>query len=258
MSSFCTFSFGHCVVCSSSIYGFWLPLWYLQSLLIPETCRTHLFRCLCILVIKFTFGMDYYKWVFTMNFLTNDKKGEILDFQFLHYYFTFVGHKRYMLYPLRFPHKNDVQFAFTPSCLLEGSCFLMLFVIFWVCSGVQHILTMLVTWRVSYKWHELLTFCELLCTPPVFFVEPVLLIFLVSCVVMRFVLFVFVLCLVHPMLPISLDFPFLIAPLVFSDAYLHYFQFVLLVAAYNGRPTIQHTMYLFYKILVYKTCHYFK
>ena len=31
--SFCTFSFGHCVVCSSSIYVFWLPLWYLQTLL---------------------------------------------------------------------------------------------------------------------------------------------------------------------------------------------------------------------------------
>ena len=31
--SCCTFSFGHCVVCSSSIYGFWLPLWYLQTLL---------------------------------------------------------------------------------------------------------------------------------------------------------------------------------------------------------------------------------
>jgi hypothetical protein len=29
----CTFSFGHCVVCSSSIYGFWLPFWYLQTLL---------------------------------------------------------------------------------------------------------------------------------------------------------------------------------------------------------------------------------
>ena len=29
---FCTFYFGHCVVCSS-IYGFWLPLWYLQTLL---------------------------------------------------------------------------------------------------------------------------------------------------------------------------------------------------------------------------------
>jgi hypothetical protein len=33
MLSFCTFSFGHCVVCSSSIYGFWLRLWYLQALL---------------------------------------------------------------------------------------------------------------------------------------------------------------------------------------------------------------------------------
>jgi hypothetical protein len=29
--SFCTFSFGHCFVCSSSICGFWLPIWYLQS-----------------------------------------------------------------------------------------------------------------------------------------------------------------------------------------------------------------------------------
>jgi hypothetical protein len=29
--SFCTF-FCHCFVCSSSIYGLWLPLWYLQTL----------------------------------------------------------------------------------------------------------------------------------------------------------------------------------------------------------------------------------
>ena len=28
---FCTFSFGHCVFCLSSIYGFWLPLWYLHT-----------------------------------------------------------------------------------------------------------------------------------------------------------------------------------------------------------------------------------
>jgi hypothetical protein len=34
---FCTFSFGHCVVCSSSIYGFWLPLWYRQTLLTTES-----------------------------------------------------------------------------------------------------------------------------------------------------------------------------------------------------------------------------
>jgi hypothetical protein len=31
--SFCTFSFDHCVACSSSICGFWLSLWYLQTLL---------------------------------------------------------------------------------------------------------------------------------------------------------------------------------------------------------------------------------
>jgi hypothetical protein len=30
---FCTFSIGHCIVCSSLIYGFWLPLLYLQTLL---------------------------------------------------------------------------------------------------------------------------------------------------------------------------------------------------------------------------------
>ena len=30
---FCTFSFGHCAVRSFSIYEFWLPLWYLQTLL---------------------------------------------------------------------------------------------------------------------------------------------------------------------------------------------------------------------------------
>ena len=37
---FCTFSFGHCVVCSSSIYKFWLSLWYLQTRL-----RINLFVC---------------------------------------------------------------------------------------------------------------------------------------------------------------------------------------------------------------------
>jgi hypothetical protein len=30
---FVLFLFGHCVFCPSSIYGFWLPLWYLQTLL---------------------------------------------------------------------------------------------------------------------------------------------------------------------------------------------------------------------------------
>ena len=52
--SFCTFSFGHCVVCSSSIYGFWLPLWYLQTLLVYVSelymldCSFGFFYCLFI------------------------------------------------------------------------------------------------------------------------------------------------------------------------------------------------------------------
>jgi hypothetical protein len=41
--SVCTFSFCHCVVCSSSIYGFWLPLSYLQILFtITKICTSFL------------------------------------------------------------------------------------------------------------------------------------------------------------------------------------------------------------------------
>jgi hypothetical protein len=46
--SVCTFSFGHCVVWSSSIYGFWLPLWYLQTLHIEDylyICRSKQKNC---------------------------------------------------------------------------------------------------------------------------------------------------------------------------------------------------------------------
>jgi hypothetical protein len=40
--SFCTFFFGHCVVCFSSIYRFWLPLWYLQTLLKLLNCLKYI------------------------------------------------------------------------------------------------------------------------------------------------------------------------------------------------------------------------
>jgi len=35
----------HCVVCSSSIYGFWLPLWYLQTLLICMSSVKSIRKC---------------------------------------------------------------------------------------------------------------------------------------------------------------------------------------------------------------------
>jgi hypothetical protein len=47
--SFCTFSFGHCVVCSSWIYGFWLSLWCLQILLL----RSELLILLAVYVVRF-------------------------------------------------------------------------------------------------------------------------------------------------------------------------------------------------------------
>jgi hypothetical protein len=44
--SFCTFSFGYCVVCSSR-YGFWLPLWYLQTLLKNWSEEWNIFVVIC-------------------------------------------------------------------------------------------------------------------------------------------------------------------------------------------------------------------
>jgi hypothetical protein len=32
-------SFGHCVVCPSSIYGFWLPLWYILAIVLSVLLR---------------------------------------------------------------------------------------------------------------------------------------------------------------------------------------------------------------------------
>jgi len=66
---------------------------------------------------------------------------------------------------------------------------------------------------MSYKRPEL-------DSPPVFD-EAGLFIILVLCV-MFFVLFVFVHCLVYPMLPVFLDYLFLIAPSLFSNVYLIY------------------------------------
>ena len=35
--SFCPFSFVHCVVCHSVLYGFWLPLWYLHTFILARS-----------------------------------------------------------------------------------------------------------------------------------------------------------------------------------------------------------------------------
>ena len=61
------------------------------------------------------------------------------------------------------------------------------------------------TWRMSYKRPELLTLHEHMVSPAVFFMGYASLIFLVFCVMLCYcVLFVFLLSLMCPMLPVSL------------------------------------------------------
>ena len=61
--SYCTFSFGHCFVWSSSLYGFWLPLWYLQTLIIFKSWFKTLFLFMFVLWLYFLLNVyieDYW------------------------------------------------------------------------------------------------------------------------------------------------------------------------------------------------------
>jgi hypothetical protein len=66
-------SFVHCVVCSSSIYGFWLPLWYLLSIVLSVRLRytdsDYPFGIFCPLCCLFVFDQTT-QW-------TKDTKGVI-------------------------------------------------------------------------------------------------------------------------------------------------------------------------------------
>jgi hypothetical protein len=67
--SFCTFSFGQCVVCSSSIYEFWLLLWYLKNLLIKIFTQSSLeFSCYSIFLSYSMWHWRYfvYLWWFLL------------------------------------------------------------------------------------------------------------------------------------------------------------------------------------------------
>ena len=125
---------------------------------------------------------------------------------------------------LRFPHKNDARFVFTPFVCRRAHVLFMLFMFVCVHSGFKHVLVLSVTWRVSDKRHERLTLRERLCSPPVF--GGVRIAYLLVFCVVFLVLFASVLCFVHPMLPVSLDCPFFIAPSVFSNIYMSVVDFV--------------------------------
>ena len=115
--------------------------------------------------------------------------------------------------PLRFTHKNDARFVFT-SCFFVGGLMSYLRNLWGgvAHSGVQHILTIWVTWWLSYERHEPLTFLRRLGSP---------LVFGGVCVAHRFgfltCVFLFVMILVCPTLPVFPDCLFLLAPSVFPN-----------------------------------------
>jgi hypothetical protein len=55
--SYWPLSFRYCVVCSSSIYGFWLHLWYLQALLADQS-----WFIISLFVILVIFEIEIYIW----------------------------------------------------------------------------------------------------------------------------------------------------------------------------------------------------
>ena len=67
--SFCPFYFGHCVVCSSLLYGFWLLRWYLKNLIIKILLQSSLeFACYSIFLSYNMWHWRYlvYLWWFLL------------------------------------------------------------------------------------------------------------------------------------------------------------------------------------------------
>ena len=71
--SFCSLSFGHCVVCSSSNYRFWSLLWYLQTLhnrtnsIYMTTSVSQRLSILCIMINTIVFFIiTLFSWLYVM------------------------------------------------------------------------------------------------------------------------------------------------------------------------------------------------
>jgi hypothetical protein len=71
--SFCLFFFCHCIVCRSSIYGFWLPLWYLQDSLCPFAlfilslyCLSFYLRLLITSLVSLSFSLSFCPFSFVI------------------------------------------------------------------------------------------------------------------------------------------------------------------------------------------------
>ena len=107
-----------------------------------------------------------------------------------------------------------------PQLLVGGLMSYLCFLCLLVYSGVEHVLTIRITLHVSFTRQVLVTLREYLVSA-------------IGYLGVRFAhlysFFVFVLCLVCPMFPVSLDCQFLIVPSVFSIIYLRFQSHVAII-----------------------------
>ena len=99
---------------------------------------------------------------------------------------------------------TDIRFVFTLVVCRRAHVLSMVFVVQRIMTNMSHL-----EWKVGGPCCSSLSLFSVLCSVVFCF-----------CFCFCFVLFVFVLYLVCLMLPMSLDFPFLIAPSVLSNVYL--------------------------------------
>ena len=76
---FASLSFVHCIVCPSSNYGFWLPLWYLQT---RKCCGVRLVFFFCIVCTSSTYSLELHFWYQIQFFLDIDKMFQKGHFKF--------------------------------------------------------------------------------------------------------------------------------------------------------------------------------
>jgi hypothetical protein len=91
--------FGHCIVCPSSIYGFWLPLWYLQNF--QDDARFSLNRLETfsrIFEIFFMIIVKCYFWFIVKEYLSQNNWRNTIIFH--SYWHTLVqDEKQWMILP---------------------------------------------------------------------------------------------------------------------------------------------------------------
>ena len=69
--SFCRFSFSHNIVPPSSIYGFWLPLWYFRTFL-PTNMEQPQYKLQTICICKFFFFLFYCRDAVKKKLISSD------------------------------------------------------------------------------------------------------------------------------------------------------------------------------------------